>query len=55
MRTGKIKGQTDVIVISFVIIGLMSRKIHYNLITKNPAKRFLIYKKLLRDLIMWNS
>ena len=37
MRTGKIKGRTAVIVISFVIIGLMSLKLYYNLITKNPA------------------
>ena len=37
MRTGKIKGRTDVIVISFVIIGLMSLKLCYDLITKNPA------------------
>ena len=37
MRTGKIRGRTDVIVISFVIIGLMSLKLYYDLITKNPA------------------
>ena len=37
MRTGKIKGRTGVIVISFVIIGLTSLKLCYNLITKNPA------------------
>ena len=52
MRTGKIKGRTDAIVISFVIIDLMSRKLYYNSITKNPAKRFLIHKKPLRDFIM---
>ena len=52
MRTRKIKGRTDVIVISFVIIGLMSRKLYYNTITKNPAKCFLIHKKPSRDLIM---
>ena len=52
MRTGKNKGRTNVIVINFVIIGLMSRKIHYNSITKNPAKNFSKHKKLLRDLII---
>jgi len=52
MRTGKIKGGTAVIVIKFVIIGLMSLKLYYNSITKNPAKNFSKHKKLLRDLIM---
>ena len=55
MRTGKIKGRIDVIVISFVIIGLMSRKLYYNSITKNPAKRFLNHKKSSRNLIMWDN
>ena len=52
MRTGKIKGRTDVVVISFVIIGLMILKLYYDSITKNPAKNFLKHKKLLRNLIM---
>jgi transcriptional regulator with XRE-family HTH domain len=37
MRTGKIRGRTAVIVISFVKIGLMSLKLYYDLITKKSA------------------
>ena len=34
-------GRTDAIVISFVIIDLMSRKLYYNSITKKSRKELL--------------